>query len=145
MNDARARDLIEAFFARESTAKAWGLELVDCGEGWAKVAMTVRPDMLNGHGTLHGGMIFSLAGTAFAYAANASDAASVAQHASINFLAPAHAGDRLIAESRKIAVEGRAGVFESVVRAADGRTIAVAQGLMRTIGGGVVDMGDDHG
>jgi acyl-CoA thioesterase len=95
--------------------------------------------MLNGYGTCHGGMIFAIADTAFAYACNSRDIATVAQAASIAFLAPAREGDVLVAEARETMLAGRAGVTHVEVRTADGRTIASFQGLSRSIGGAVID------
>ena len=132
------RRVAETLLAREGTGPAWGVEIEDAGEGWARVAMTVTPAMLNGHGTAHGGMVFALADTAFAYACNSRNETSVAQQASIAFLGPARAGDRLVAEAREQAAAGRSGVYYVSVRGEDGRVVAEFQGLSRTVGGAVV-------
>ena len=92
-----ARRLIEAFYARDHAAQALGIDVLDVGLGRARIAMTVRSDMLNAHGVCHGGILFTLADTAFAYACNSAGTAMVAAGASIEFLAPAAAGERLIA------------------------------------------------
>ena len=133
--DALARRVAEAMLAREGTGPAWGLVIEDAREGYAVVRMNVRADMLNGHAMAHGGMIFALADTAFAYACNSRNEASVAQNASISFLNPARVGDVLIAEAREAARAGRSGVYLVSVRAGDGRVIAEFTGLSRTIGG----------
>jgi acyl-CoA thioesterase len=135
--DELARTVAETMLAREGTGPAWGLELEAAREGFARVAMTIRPDMLNGHGTAHGGMIFALADSAFAYACNSRNSTTVAQHASITFLAPAREGDRLTAEAQARAGEGRSGVYDVTVRCGD-QIVAVFQGLSRTLGGAVV-------
>ena len=138
MSDARARQIAETLMAREGTASAWGLMLDEAREGFARVRMAVQADMLNGHGTLHGGMIFALADTAFAYACNSRDIATVAQGASIAFLAPARAGEVLVAEAREIMLTGRTGSYQVEVRTADGRAIASFHGLSRSIGGPIL-------
>jgi acyl-CoA thioesterase len=103
------------------------------------MSMRVRADMLNGHAIAHGGMIFALADTAFAYACNSRNENTVAQHASIAFLAPARVDDVLIAEARETSRSGRSGVYAVSVRGDDGRVIAEFTGLSRTIGGPVID------
>lgn len=130
-----ARTLLE----REGTGPAWGVELEAAGEGYARVRMTVRADMLNGHRIAHGGMIFALADTAFAYACNSRNVTTVAAQASIAFLSPAHEGEVLIAEACERSVAGRSGTYAVSVRTADGRAIADFHGLSRTIGGAVID------
>jgi acyl-CoA thioesterase len=107
-------------------------------EGYARLSMVVRADMLNGHRTAHGGMIFALADTAFAYACNSRNVSTVAQQASISFLAPAKEGARLIAEAREEALAGRSGVYSVAVRSAEGENIAVFQGLSRAVGGAML-------
>ncbi|MEZ6022834.1 MAG: hydroxyphenylacetyl-CoA thioesterase PaaI [Hyphomonadaceae bacterium] len=136
--DALARRVIEALLAREGTGPAWNIKLEDAREGYARISMLVRPDMLNGHASAHGGMIFALADSAFAYACNARNETTVAQNASICFLAPAVAGDTLIAEAREASRAGRSGVYHVSVRTEDGRVIAEFTGLSRTIGGPVI-------
>lgn len=137
-SDALARAVAAAMMAREGTAPAWGLQLEDVHAGHARVAMVVRPDMLNGHGTAHGGIIFALADSAFAYACNARNEVTVGQQASIVFLSPAQAGERLIAQADDVAEAGRSGVYAVSVVTDDGRAIAQFQGLSRTIGGAVL-------
>jgi acyl-CoA thioesterase len=144
-----AADIAAAMLAREGTGPAWGIEIEAADEGFARVRMTVRADMLNGHGLAHGGMIFALADTAFAYACNSRNVATVAAQASIVFIAPARAGDVLIAEASERAVVGRTGTYAVSVRTADGRPIADFHGLSRTLGGAVIEPSpgnstDDH-
>jgi len=100
--------------------------------------MVVRRDMLNGHGIAHGGMIFALADSAFAYVCNGGNHASVAAQASVIFLDKALEGEILIAEAKELAREGRAGVTHVSVRTADGRAIAEFTGYSRTLGGSVI-------
>lgn len=138
MTDALARAVAEQLIEQEGTAHAWNLVLEAAAEGFARVRMAVRADMLNGHRTAHGGMIFALADSAFAYACNSRNEATVAQQASILFLAPAQEGDVLIAEAREDARVGRGGAYSVAVRTIDGSAIAQFQGLSRTIGGAVL-------
>jgi acyl-CoA thioesterase len=136
--DQLARTVAEQLMLAEGTAPAWGLELLEAREGYARVAMTVRADMLNGYQTIHGGMVFSLADSAFAYACNSRNQATVAQQASIAFLSPAREGERLVAEAREQSTVGRSGVYVISIRTEDGRDVASFQGLSRTVGGEVV-------
>ena len=138
--DALARRVAEAMLAREGTGPAWGLAIDEAREGYARVSMRVRADMLNGHGVAHGGMIFALADTAFAYACNARNEATVAHNASISFLAPAREGDLLVAEACEAARSGRSGVYRVSVRNEAGQTIAEFTGLSRTTGGEIVTL-----
>ena len=139
MSDALAHRVAATLMAREGTAPAWGLTLEEAREGYARVSMVLRPDMLNGHRTAHGGMIFALADTAFAYACNSRNEATVAQQASIVFLSPGREGERLIAEAREGARAGRGGAYIVEVRSGDGRAVAQFQGLSRTVGGPVIE------
>lgn len=137
--DKLARRVAETLLQREGTGPAWGIVIDDAREGYARVRMTLRDDMLNGHRIGHGGMIFALADTAFAYACNSRNENTVAQNASISFLAPAQPGDVLIAEAREASRAGRTGVYQVSVRTQDGRAIAEFMGLSRTIGGSVIN------
>ncbi|HEV2745927.1 MAG TPA: hydroxyphenylacetyl-CoA thioesterase PaaI [Allosphingosinicella sp.] len=127
-----------AMLAAEGTGPAWGIEIEEAREGYARIRMTMRADMVNGHGTVHGGMVFALADTAFAYACNSRNVRSVAAQASIVFLDAAREGEVLIAEAQEQALAGRAGVYHVAVTGADGRPIAAFQGYSRTIGGAIV-------
>ena len=137
--NAIALEIARAMLSREGTGPAWGVEIEAVGPGFCRLGMVLRPDMLNGHGNAHGGMIFALADTAFAYACNSRNETTVAQSATIAFLAPAAAGDVLIAEAREAARSGRSGVYQVSVKTADGRAIAEFTGLSRTIGGAVIN------
>ena len=136
--DEIADKVARAMLAREGTGPAWGVAIEEAREGYARIRMTVTPAMLNGHGSAHGGMIFALADTAFAYACNSRNVTSVAAQVSIVFLEAACEGDVLIAEAREQARVGRSGVYTVAVRAEDGRAIAEFQGVSRSIGGAVV-------
>jgi acyl-CoA thioesterase len=126
--------------AAEGTGPAWGLKLEEVRQDYARVSMVVRADMLNGHGFAHGGMIFALADSAFAYVCNGANHASMAAQASIVFLDKVSEGETLIAEATEVAREGRAGVTRVAVRAGDGRAVAEFTGYSRTLGGPVVEI-----
>ena len=129
-----------AMLAGEGTGPAWGIQIEEAREDYARVSMVVRADMLNSHGIAHGGMIFALADTAFAYVCNGANHASVAAQASIVFLEKVREGETLIAEAAEVAREGRAGVTRVAVHTANGRTVAEFTGYSRTLGGAVVEI-----
>jgi acyl-CoA thioesterase len=141
--DALARRVADTMLSKEGTGPAWGLAIEEAREGYARVRMLLRPDMANGHGIAHGGMIFALADTAFAYACNSRNATAVAANASISFLSPARVGETLTAEAEERARNGRSGVYVVRVTADDGRTVAEFQGLSREIGGPILDPLED--
>jgi acyl-CoA thioesterase len=136
--DALAKRIANHLRAGEGTGAAWNIEIEEAREGYARIAMVVRADMLNGHRTCHGGMIFSLADTAFAYACNSRNMETVAQNATIAFLAPGREGERLVAECREVSQAGRSGVYAVIVSNPKGEKIAVFQGLSRSLGGPVL-------
>lgn len=133
-----ASRVAHAMLAAEGTGPAWGIVIEEAREGYARLRMTLRRDMLNGHGSAHGGMTFALADTAFAYICNGRNVKSVAAQASMIFLDSASEGETLIAEGEELASEGRAGVTRVAVRTSDGRAIAEFTGYSRRIGGVVV-------
>ena len=137
--DTLARRVADTMLSKEGTGPSWGLVIEEAREGYARVRMRLRPDMANGHGIAHGGMIFSLADSAFAYACNSRNATTVAAHASISFLSPAKVGETLIAEAEERARNGRSGVYSVRVTADDGRIVAEFQGLSREIGGPICE------
>ncbi len=128
-----------AMWARDRTAQALGMRLVKIDAGQATLAMTVRSDMVNGHHICHGGMIFTLADTAFAYACNSYNQNTVASAANIDFLAPAREGETLEAEAIERSAAGRTGVYDVSVRTADGRIVALFRGKSAPISGQVID------
>ncbi len=128
-----------AMWARDRTAQALGMRLVKIDAGQATLAMTVRSDMVNGHHICHGGMIFTLADTAFAYACNSYNQNTVASAANIDFLAPAREGETLEAEAIERSAAGRTGVYDVSVRTADGRIVALFRGKSARISGQVID------
>lgn len=109
-----------------------GMEVVEMSEGHAVVTMAVRPDMLNGHAIIHGGLVFTLADTAFAMACNEEGSVTVSSGAEITFFAPAHAGDVLTATARLRSKRGRSGIYDVDVRNESG-LIAEFRGHSRTV------------
>ena len=137
--DSLASKIAVSMLAAEGTGPAWGIEIEEARTGYARIRMTLRADMLNGHGIVHGGMIFSLADTAFAYACNSRNLRTVAAQASIVFLDAAREGEVLIAEAEEQALVGRSGVYNVSVRTEDGRAIAEFQGFSRSLGGALIE------
>jgi acyl-CoA thioesterase len=141
MSDARtlARRIAETMLKGEGTGPSWGIRVEDADVGYSKISMTVRDDMLNSHRIAHGGLVFALADTAFAYACNSRNQVTVAQSASIVFVEPVESGERLEAEAREVAAKGRSGVYSITVRGDGGRIVAQFQGQSRTIGGPIIE------
>ena len=133
-----ARKVAHAMLAAEGTGPAWGIRIEEVREGYARVSMKLRADMLNGHRIAHGGMVFALADSAFAYVCNGANHANVAAQASIVFLGKAEEGETLVAEAQEVAREGRAGVTRVTVTTDDGRPVAEFTGYSRTLGGPVI-------
>ena len=138
--DELAYRVAHGMLASEGTGPAWGIVIEEARAGYARLRMTVRDDMLNGHRIVHGGMVFSLADTAFAYVCNGKNERTVAAQANIIFLDAAKEGEVLIAEGEELDRVGRSGVTRVTVRTADGRTIAQFTGYSRAIGGAIVDV-----
>ena len=124
---------VEAMMANDEASRGLGIELVDQDEGRAVTRMTVRDDMVNGHDMAHGGLIFALADTAFACACNSFGPVTVAASAEIVFVAPARAGDVLVAEAMLRTRFGRAGLYDVTVRR-DSDVIAEFRGRSHQLG-----------
>lgn len=130
-----ARRSAEAMWEADDASRAMGMELVDVGPGRATLRMTVRPDMVQGHGTCHGGALFTLCDSAFAFACNSSGEVTVGASAEITWVAPAHEGDVLLAEAVEEVRYGRNGVTRvRVTREADGALVALFTGRSRSLG-----------
>ena len=128
-------------WANDRASKEMGLELGEVKPGEASVHLTVRPDMLNGHGVCHGGLIFAMADTAFAFACNSLNRRAVAMHCSISFIDKVSAGARLSAHASGRAVYGRNGIFDVTVTDDQGAKVAEFRGYSRMIGGEWVSEG----
>ena len=136
---ALALRVAEAMFERDTASHALGLHLVRVAPGHAEVAMTVRPDMLNGHAICHGGFIFTLADSAFAYACNSYNLTTVASGCGIDFLAPAREGDLLTAVAQERSASGRTGVYDIEIVNQRGERIALFRGKSYRIKGHVIE------
>ncbi|NTV71160.1 MAG: hydroxyphenylacetyl-CoA thioesterase PaaI [Azonexaceae bacterium] len=128
----------EAMYSRDRAAQALGIRIVRVQPGASLLTMDVRSDMVNGHHICHGGMIFSLADTAFAYACNSYNKNTVASACHIDFLAPAKEGETLEAEAVERSAAGRTGVYDITVRIAGGKTVALFRGKSYRINGEVI-------
>ncbi|MBS1158532.1 MAG: Phenylacetic acid degradation-related protein:Phenylacetic acid degradation protein PaaD [Proteobacteria bacterium] len=135
---ALAEATAAAMWARDRAAQALGMKIVRVQPGAALLTMPVRGDMVNGHHICHGGMIFSLADTAFAYACNSYNKNTVASACHIDFLAPAKEGETLEAEAVERSAAGRTGVYDITVRIAGGKTVALFRGKSYRINGEVI-------
>ena len=124
-----------AILETDHASRLLGMELVDIRPGYARMTMTVRADMTNGHGIGHGGMTFSLADTAMACASNARNQRAVAQSITVHFLAPAQAGDLLTATATEVNRTRRTGIYDVVVTNQKSERIAVFRGTTHTIKG----------
>ena len=138
-NDLAAK-VARQMLAQEGTGPAWGIVIEEARDGYARLSMLVRSDMLNGHRIVHGGMVFALADTAFAYVCNGDNEKTVAAQASIVFLGSAQEGEKLVAEAKEVASAGRSGVTRVAVSTSDGRPVAEFTGYSRTVGGAVVEV-----
>lgn len=135
---ALAEAAADAMFERDHAAHALGMQIVHVGPSSALLRMTVRQDMVNGHQICHGGMIFALADTAFAYACNSGNLATVASACQIDFIAPARRDETLEAEACERVTAGRTGIFDVTVRTSEGRVVALFRGKSHRIGGPVI-------
>jgi acyl-CoA thioesterase len=123
---------------RDLTARRLGAELMSVGPGRAALRMTVQPDMVNSHGTCHGGMIFTLADSAFGYACNSFNRNAVAQQCDITYLKPVAVGTVLTATAELRETAGRSSIYDMTVRDATGTTVALFRGLSREVGGEII-------
>jgi acyl-CoA thioesterase len=132
--DDLARACADAMWKQDDASKGLGMEIVEIKPGQATLTMTVKPHMVNGQRIAHGGFIFALADSAFAFACNTHNERTVAAEGNITFIRPGKLGDRLVAVAREISRSGRAGIYD--VRVSVGEVaIAEFRGHSRTIGG----------
>ncbi|OIQ76408.1 acyl-coenzyme A thioesterase PaaI [mine drainage metagenome] len=133
------QDLAEAcaraMWNDDSTSQRLGMTLDHIAPGAATLSMTITEAMTNGHGTCHGGYIFTLADSAFAFACNSYNQFAVAQHCSVTYLIPAHIGDHLTATAREVSRRGRAGIYDIRVTNQNGEHVAEFRGHSRTVKG----------
>jgi len=136
---ALAERVAAGMYARDAASKGLGMRISGIGPGRAELTMTVRTDMLNGHAICHGGFIFSLADSAFAFACNSYNLNTVASGCAIDFVAPAREGDVLTAFARERSASGRTGVYDIEVKNQRGETIAFFRGKSYRIKGHVIE------
>ena len=139
--DEVARRSAEAMWAEDRASQALGMRIVAIGPGRATLDMTVREDMVNGHAIGHGGLTFTLADSAFAFACNSYNRSTVAAGAEIRFLAPTRLGDVLVAEAVERSREGRDGVYDVTLRSG-GVVVAEFVGRSKEIRGTLFDEED---
>ena len=135
--DDLARACADAMWQEDEASQGLGMEIVEIRAGQATLAMTIQPHMVNGHKIAHGGFIFTLADSAFAFACNSRNERTVAAQGAITFIRPGKLGDRLIATAREISRSGRSGIYDVRVTA-DEVVIAEFRGHSRTIEGELV-------
>jgi acyl-CoA thioesterase len=133
-----ARACADALWADDTASRNLEMQLISVEPGHAVLVMHVTEPMVNGHGMCHGGYIFALAESAFAYACNTYNRRTVAQHGSITFLNPAQLGDRLVAKAVERQRAGRTGVYDVTVSREEGFVIAEFRGVSRVIDGELV-------
>ncbi len=142
---ALAEQVSKAMFDKDVASRHLGMEITHIAPGEATLTMTVREEMLNGHGICHGGYMFLLADSAFAFACNSYNQSTVAAHADISFLRAVSRGDVLTARAFEVHREGRNGVYDIEVTDQDGVKVAVFRGKSRTIRGSFVPQPDENG
>jgi acyl-CoA thioesterase len=140
--DDIARACAEAMWKEDDASKSLGMAIVEIGPGRATLTMTVQAHMVNGQRIAHGGFIFTLADSAFAFACNTHNERVVAAQGSITFIRPGKLGDRLVAAAREISRNGRSGIYDVQVTA-NGVVIAEFRGHSRSIGGTWLPVQDD--
>lgn len=135
---ALAEKVAQGMYASDRASQSHGIRIAEVRPGYARLSMSVRGDMVNGHRICHGGMVFTLADSAFAFACNSYNETTVAAAASIDFLAAAHEGDELTAEARELWRTKRNGIYEITVTNQKGARIAFFRGRSYRIDGHVV-------
>lgn len=139
--DELARACADAMWREDRASQGLGMDITAIGPGEATLAMTIQPQMVNGHGIAHGGFIFTLADSAFAFACNSRNERTVAAQGNITFIRPGKLGDILVAHAREISRSGRSGIYDVRVTAGD-VVIAEFRGHSRSIGGSLVPSGE---
>ncbi len=135
----RAQKAAAAMWASDFASQHMGMQIVEVDEGRAVLSLKVQAHHCNGHGMCHGGVTYSLADSAFAFACNSRNQATVAQHNQISYLAPVHEGDVLMAEAREVSLTGRSGLYDVTVRTQEGAVVAEFRGASRAIKGALFE------
>ncbi|GAB4513189.1 MAG: hydroxyphenylacetyl-CoA thioesterase PaaI [Roseibium sp.] len=136
--DELAQACAKQMWSTDSATQNLGMDIEHVAAGRSVISVTVTKIMTNGHGICHGGYIFTLADSAFAFACNTYNQVTVAQHCDITFLAPAHLGDRLTATATERSRQGRSGLYDVTVSDQNGNTIAEFRGNSRTTKGTIL-------
>ncbi|WOD17630.1 hydroxyphenylacetyl-CoA thioesterase PaaI [Paraburkholderia kirstenboschensis] len=136
--DELARATAAAMYENDACSRALGLEIMEVRAGYSRLRMAVRDDFLNGHQICHGGLIFTLADSTFAFACNSYNLNTVASGCSIEFLRPVHGGDVLTAEAVEQTLNGRTGIYDIRVTNRAGDTVAMFRGKSAQIKGSVI-------
>lgn len=131
----RAERSADAMWSKDRASKWFGMRIDDVDEGFAVLSLIVEKQHTNGHGMCHGGVTFTLADSAFAFACNSRNQSTVAQHNTISYMAPAKLGDTITATAKEISLNGRNGVYDVEVSTQDGLIIAQFRGCSRAIRG----------
>ena len=134
-----AKAAAAAMHARDRASLALGMKLLKVGPGLASMQMAIREDMANVHDTCHGGLIFTLADSTFAYACNSHNRPAVAVTCNIDFIRPVHVGDVLVATGVEQSLAGRNGVYDIRVENQHGELVALFRGKSQQIKGSVTD------
>ncbi len=129
-----AEKVVDTMMEKDLFSTWLGIEVLDVAEGYSKIKMKVRPEMINGFGIVHGGVTFSLADSAFAFACNNRNILSVALDASVNFLQSVHVGDELTAEAKEEHNGRSTGLYHVHVTNQDGKKVAIFKGLCHRTG-----------
>ena len=132
--DELARACADAMWGDDPASRSLGMALDHVGPGVSRLSMAVREDMVNGHGMCHGGFIFTLADSAFAFACNTYNERVVAQHCAVTYIRPARLGMRLTASAQERSRAGRSGIYDVTVTSDDGTVIAEFRGNSRGLG-----------
>jgi acyl-CoA thioesterase len=135
---ALAEAVAAAMYGRDTASHSLGMIIDAIAPGYARMSMPVRADMLNGHQTCHGGFIFSLADSAFAFACNSHNQVTVGASCTIDYLSPGREGDILSATAVEQALAGKSAIYDVKVSNQDGRTIALFRGKSHRLGGEVI-------
>jgi acyl-CoA thioesterase len=135
---ALAEATAQAMYESDACSKALGIRILEVRPGYARLQMDVRADFLNGHAICHGGLIFTLADSSFAFACNSYNLSTVAAGCSIEFLRPVQGGDQLAAEAVEQVLSGRTGIYDIRVTNRTGETVALFRGKSAQIKGNVI-------
>ena len=133
--DQLAKACADAMWAKDQASSGLGMQIDKVEQGFAQLSMSIREDMLNGQKIGHGGFIFTLADSAFAFACNTYNQFAVAQHCNVSFLAPVFLDDRLTATAVEQNRSGRSGIYDVTVVNQKGETVAEFRGFSRTVKG----------